>query len=173
MGQMGHIFLVGFMGSGKSTIGRNLSRLLDRELFDTDAAIVKKDGRPISRIFKESGEGYFRRLETLILTEIEDSKPLVVSCGGGMAIRQENVDIMKRLGKVVLLSASPQTILERVKRSDKRPILEGNKNIEFITNLMEKRIPYYEKASDIKIDCNDRTVEDISLEIKDLLTWNI
>ena len=172
MGKFGHIFLIGFMGSGKSSVGRNLSVLLDRDLFDTDAAIIKKDGRPISRIFEESGEGYFRRLETLILNEIEGSKPLVVSCGGGMAIRQENIDIMKRTGKVILLSASPQTILERVEKSDRRPILEGNKNIEFITNLMNKRVPLYEKASDIVVDCDNRSIEEISLEIKGLLTWN-
>lgn len=167
---MSHIFLIGFMGSGKSTIGRFLCKKTGKPFYDTDIAIVKKDGRPISRIFEESGEGYFRRLETLILEGLKDSEDMIVSCGGGMAIRKENVDLMKQMGKVIMLSATPQTILERVKLSNKRPILEGNKNIEFISELMAKRLPYYESASDIKIEVDGLSIEEICLKILGLLT---
>lgn len=164
-----HIFLVGFMGSGKTTTGKKLSKKINIKFYDTDEAIVKKDGRQISNIFKESGEGYFRRLESLILRELPDER-MVISCGGGMAIRQENVDIMKEVGQIVYLSATPQVILERVKKSNKRPILEGNKNIEFISELMSKRVPYYEKAADIKINCDDKSADEVTESIIARLT---
>lgn len=167
---MSHIFLIGFMGSGKTTIGRNLSNKMEKPLVDTDAIIVKRDGRQISKIFKESGEGYFRIFETMVLKDLSKYEPSVISCGGGMATRKVNVEIMKTLGKIIYLSASPQTILERVKLSNRRPILEGNKNIEFISDLMKKRTPFYEGAADIKIDCDERSIEEITTEILHLLT---
>lgn len=160
-----HIFLTGFMGCGKSAVGRALSELSGARLFDADSYIEKKDGRPISRIFEESGEGYFRRLESNVLYELKEKSGYIVSCGGGMVLRDENVNIMKSCGKIVYLLASPGVILERVSRSDKRPILEGNKNIDFITSLMEKRTPFYEKAADITIDTENMELKDVASAI--------
>lgn len=160
-----HIFLVGFMGSGKSTVGKGLSKKMDRELMDTDEYIEKKDGRPISKIFAQSGEGYFRLMETMVLKEFSPLSSRIISCGGGMAIKSENTDLMKTMGKIVYLRANPETILKRVSRSDKRPLLEGNKNIEFIQEMMEKRTPYYEGAADIIIDTDDKSIEEICDEI--------
>lgn len=148
---MGHIFLTGFMGCGKSTVGRALSDITGFSLVDTDSLIEAKDGRGIPRIFKESGEGYFRRLETMVLRELQDKPAHIVSCGGGIVLREENVKIMKEIGHIVLLSATPETILSRVVYSDKRPLLEGKKNIKDISEMMEKRLPHYQAAADFTI----------------------
>lgn len=148
---MGHIFLTGFMGCGKSTVGKALSDITGFSLVDTDSLIEAKDGRGIPRIFKESGEGYFRRLETLVLSELRDASSRIVSCGGGIVLREENVNIMKEIGHIVLLSALPETILSRVIYSDKRPLLEGKKNIKDISEMMEKRLPHYQAAADFTI----------------------
>lgn len=157
-----HIFLTGFMGCGKTTVTRIISRISSMEFFDTDNAIELKDGRPIPRIFEESGEGYFRRLETMILRELSSKDPCVVSCGGGIVLRTENTDIMKSSGTVVYLMASPEVILDRVSRNNNRPLLEGNKNIEFISDMMEKRTPYYEAAADITVDVGTMTAESVA-----------
>lgn len=167
---MANIFLVGFMGSGKSTIGRNLCKVMRRRFFDTDDRIVEMAGKSISDIFKDEGEEYFRGLETDVLRRLPENGNLIVSCGGGMALRPENVELMKEKGKIIYLFAEPETILERVKRSNKRPILEGNKNIEFITELMSKRIDFYEACSDIKIVVDGKTIDEICDEIRKCLT---
>lgn len=168
---MEHIFLIGFMGSGKSTVGKDLSSRMGRLLFDTDDMIEKMAQKPISKIFSEEGEPHFRMLETKVLEELPIEQGLVISCGGGMALKEENVKLMKEKGKIVFLKATPETILDRVKSSDKRPILEGNKNIPFISDLMGKRIPFYSKAADMEVTVDGKTVLEICDEILSGLTY--
>lgn len=96
---------------------------------------------------------------------------MVVSCGGGLVLREENVRLMKKMGTIVLLTASPQTIYERVKNSTKRPILNGNMNLAYITELMEKRRSYYEQAADTVISTDDKTAEAICGEILEKGIW--
>ena len=122
------------------------------------------------KIFEEYGETYFRNCETNLLIELQKKNNQIISCGGGVALRDENVAEMKKNGKVVLLTASPEVILERVKDNDDRPLLRGNKNTEFISNMMEQRRPKYEAAADVVVNTDYKTVEEIAEEIVVKLT---
>ena len=124
----------------------------------------------INEIFASYGEEYFRNLETNLLIEISQRNQLVVSCGGGAALREINVQHMKNNGRVVLLTAEPETILERVKDNDDRPLLHGNKNVEFIADMMEKRRAKYEAAADIIISTDHKSVLEICQEMIAKLT---
>lgn len=146
-----NMFLIGFMGCGKSTMARLLAKELHMELVEMDETIEKEENRSINEIFATDGEGYFRDLETQLITRISNKGGMVVSCGGGAILRQENVDIMKKNGCVVYLAATPETIYSRVKNSTNRPLLNGNMNVEYISELMAKRVDKYEAAADYKI----------------------
>ena len=119
----------------------------------------------IPDIFAQKGEPYFRDAETNLLIEIQSKENAVVSCGGGVALREKNVEEMKKSGKIVLLNAKPETILERVKDDDNRPLLRGNKNVEFIRNMMEQRRPKYESVADFVIQTDGKTADMICKEI--------
>ena len=119
----------------------------------------------IPDIFATYGEEYFRNLETNLLKELQARQNCIISCGGGVALRQENVTEMKKNGRVVLLTASPETIYERVKDSNDRPILDGNKNVEFIADLMEKRREKYEAAADVVVQTDNKTILQICEEL--------
>lgn len=160
-----HIFLIGFMGAGKSTVAKELHRMLNVKCLEMDQMIVEALGMPISEVFDRYGEEYFRDAETQTLIDLKGELPAVVSCGGGIVIRKENVAHMKEAGKIVFLTASAETIYERVKDSTERPVLNGNMNVEYISELMEKRRPKYEAAADILIATDDKTVEEICEEI--------
>lgn len=160
-----NIMLIGFMGTGKSTVSRQLSKLLGYEEVDTDQLIVEKEGMPITDIFEKYGEDYFRTSESNTLIELQKRNKLLVSCGGGIVLRDENMKHMKSNGRIVLLTARPETILERVKDSNVRPILNNNMNIEFISDLMDKRKDRYEKAADIIVSTDGKEVDEIADEI--------
>lgn len=165
-----NIVLIGFMGAGKSTVSTYLSKILASPQVEMDEEIVKKEGMSINKIFEEYGETYFRNCETNLLIELQKKNNQIISCGGGVALRDENVAEMKKNGKVVLLTASPEVILERVKDNDDRPLLRGNKNTEFISNMMEQRRPKYEAAADVVVNTDYKTVEEIAEEIVVKLT---
>lgn len=163
----GHIFLIGFMGVGKTSTSRSLSQKLHTKEVDTDAMIVEQEQRSIPEIFEQSGEPYFRQVETGILDMLKGEDACIVSCGGGMAMREENVAKMKKIGKVIFLTATPETIYEHVKDSTNRPLLNGNMNIPYIKKLMEAREPKYQAASDIVIEtdgCTPAQVADCIIE---------
>ena len=165
-----NIFLIGFMGSGKSTVADYLCEKFGMDVVEMDQVIAERERMSISDIFEKHGELYFRDLETKLLVELQEKTNTVVSCGGGVALRECNVTEMKKNGKVVLLTASPEVILERVKDSDDRPLLRGNKNTEFISNMMEQRRPKYEAAADVVVNTDYKTVEEIAEEIVVKLT---
>lgn len=158
---MDNIFLVGFMGSGKSTIGAVLQNKLQMQLVEMDARIVKEQGMSINDIFAQYGESHFRDLESQLILDIGNEGNTIVSCGGGVVLREQNTQNMKKSGKIVYLKASPETIFERVKHSTDRPILNGNMNVEYISELMEKRRPLYEAAADITIVTDQKSREQI------------
>ena len=160
-----NIVLIGFMGTGKSTIARELAKTHQMNIVEMDEEIVRRRGKSIADIFKEEGEEYFRDLETALLKELQTKENQVISCGGGAVLREENVRVMKKNGCVVLLTALPQTIYERVKNNTDRPILQGNMNVEYIASLMEKRREKYEKASDIVIATDGKNVSQICEEM--------
>ena len=160
-----NIVLIGFMGTGKSTIARTLSRMHGFEIVEMDETIEAREGMPISKIFETKGEPYFRDLETNLLIEMQAKTGVVISCGGGVPMRERNVVEMKKNGKVFLLTASPETIYERVKDSHNRPLLENNMSVSYVAELMEKRREKYEAAADIVISVDEKTAEGICREI--------
>lgn len=159
------IFLIGFMGTGKSAVAEYLRQNYGLEAVEMDAVIEEREGMNVSRIFEEKGEAYFRDLETELLRELGGRKNLVVSCGGGAPMRACNVELMRENGTVVFLTASPETVYERVKNSHNRPLLEKNKNIPFIASLMEERRERYEGAADFLTATDGRGVAEICEEI--------
>lgn len=163
-----HIFLIGFMGAGKTTVSWKLGERSGVEVLDTDQMLVEQEGKSISRIFEEDGETYFRDRETELLKTLQGRKPAVISCGGGVPLREENGLLMKQCGKVVWLNATPETIYERVKNSTDRPLLNGNMNVPYIQNLMESRREAYASCASHIIDTDGRSFAQIVEEILSL-----
>lgn len=160
-----NIYLIGFMGTGKTTISRELSETTGMKETDLDQEIEKRRQMKIGEIFSSFGEGHFRELETALIKEYEKKQGYVVSCGGGAALREENVRNMKKGGQIVLLSASAKTVYERVRYGKNRPLLEGNMNVDYISGLMEQRRQAYESAADITVTTDGRTPKEITEEI--------
>lgn len=160
-----NIFLIGFMGAGKSTVAAELERQLHIQRAEMDALIVEREGMAISDIFAEKGETYFRDAETALLKDLTEKKGIIISCGGGAVMRDENAALMKQCGKIVLLTATPETIYERVKDSTDRPILNGNMNVDYIRELMEKRKDRYLAVADVVVATDQKSAEEITREI--------
>ena len=165
-----NIVLIGFMGAGKSTISDYLSTMFAMKIVEMDQVIAEREQMSIPDIFATYGEEYFRDLETGLLVEMQSRKNTVISCGGGAALRERNVTEMKKNGRVVLLTASPETIFDRVKDSDDRPVLNGRKNVKGISELMEQRREKYEAAADIVINTDNKTVLEVCEERVQRLT---
>lgn len=160
-----NIVLIGFMGAGKTTVSDYLSTKFDMDIIEMDQEITDREEMSIPDIFATYGEEYFRDLETSLLVELQDRKNVIISCGGGTALRENNVAEMKKNGRVVLLTASPETIYERVKDSDDRPVLKGRKNVDGIAELMEQRREKYEAAADIVVQTDHKTVLQVCEEL--------
>lgn len=160
-----NIFLIGFMGCGKSTMARLLAQELHMELIEMDETIEKEENRTINDIFATDGEAYFRDLESQLIVRIADRGGMIVSCGGGAILREENVANMKKNGTIVYLSATPETIYERVRYSTNRPLLNGNMNVEYISQLMSKRVDKYEKAADVILCVDEKGKNEIVREL--------
>ncbi|MBF7096442.1 shikimate kinase [Alkalibacter mobilis] len=167
-----NVYLIGFMGSGKSTVAEYLSRSLNLKKYEMDELIVAREKMSIAKIFELHGEKYFRDRETEVLAELQNKDRAVVSCGGGVVLRDENVEMMKEHGKIVLLQANPETIYERVKDSDERPVLNDNMNVGFIKELMEKRSARYLDSADVVVETDGKMISEICGEIKDKLSWD-
>lgn len=135
------------------------------DVIEMDQIIAEREGMSIPDIFEVHGEQYFRDLETNLLIEMQSRKNVVISCGGGTPLRECNVVEMKKNGRVVLLTASPETIFDRVKDSHDRPVIENNKNVPFIADLMEKRRAKYEAAADIVINTDGKSLIEVCEEL--------
>ena len=162
-----NIVLTGFMGSGKSSVGKELCKILGYEMIDTDAEIEKQQGTTISEIFEIRGEQAFRDMETDYVRELSVSgrTRMVLSVGGGLPIREENREYLKQLGSVVFLKATPETVYERVKDDESRPLLKSEDVLGKIRQLQDARRDIYSLASDIETDTDDKTLSDVALEI--------
>ena len=132
-------------------MGKVLSNKLKMRFVETDSLIEEREHTKIANIFSEKGEKYFRKVEKEVLKDISADKGLIVSCGGGLIIDEENVSIMKRTGVIVCLKADDKTIYERVKGDKSRPLLNVADPLKKIKELLDKRAPFYERA-DIFID---------------------
>ncbi len=160
-----NIVLIGFMGAGKSTISDFLKNVFAMDVVEMDQIIAQRQGMSISDIFETYGEQYFRDLETNLLIEMQSRSNVAISCGGGTPMRECNVVEMKKNGRVVLLTAKPETILDRVKNNHDRPLIENNKTVPFIAGLMEKRRAKYEAAADIIIETDGKNELEICEEL--------
>ena len=140
-------------------------QLFAMDIIEMDQIIAEREGMSIPDIFEVHGEQYFRDLETNLLIEMQSRKNVVISCGGGTPLRECNVVEMKKNGRVVLLTASPETIFDRVKDSHDRPVIENNKNVPFIADLMEKRRAKYEAAADIIINTDGKSLIEVCEEL--------
>ena len=149
-----NIVLVGFMGCGKSTIGRELRRLLGYPLVDMDAAIEQRAGKPITRIFAEDGEAAFRAMESGLLGELAGAEQpaQIIATGGGVVIRPENRETLRQLGYVVWLCAPPEVILNRTRNSQERPLLHAGDPAARITQLLTQREPWYRQCAHLSVD---------------------
>lgn len=164
---MNNIFLIGFMGTGKSTVAQALQEVTGREIIEMDQELEKLANMTINDIFAKHGEDYFRDLESKLVLEISKQDEKIVSCGGGAVLREENRKYMKESGKIVLLTATPKTVYERIKDFNDRPLLAGNMNEEYIASLMEKRRDLYEAAKDVTVATDGKTTRAIGEEILD------
>ena len=160
-----NIVLIGFMGAGKSSVSEYLSAVFAMKVVEMDQVIANREQMSIPDIFDAYGEEYFRDRETELLVEMQSHRNTVISCGGGAALRERNVEEMKKNGRVVLLTASPETVYERVKDNDDRPVLNGRKNVKGISEMMEQRREKYEAAADIVINTDNKTVLQVCEEL--------
>ena len=162
MGQEQSLVLIGFMGSGKTSVGVKLSYRLRLPVEDTDKLIERREGRSISEIFADDGEEYFRQLETELLGElIKRGGTRIYSAGGGTPVRAENRRLLKRLGQVVYLKVSPETVYERLKKDSTRPLLQCPDPLSRIRRLLAERREAYEACADIIIEADQMEMEDI------------
>ena len=168
---MSNVILIGYMGCGKSTVGRRLSYRLRRPYVDTDNLIELKTKMTISDIFAAQGEDAFREMETdCIKTMFDYKQDYVIAVGGGLPMREVNRDIMKKLGTVVYLRATPDTIYERLKNDTKRPLLQGEDPQGKICKMIGQRGPIYEVAADYIIDVDGKSFEEIMDEIEEVVS---
>lgn len=164
MSKPNNIALIGFMGTGKSTLGKRLAEILKRAFIDMDNVIEKRTGKPIGRIFAEEGEAHFRHLERELIKELAQQRDLVIACGGGIVLNHQNVIDLSSSGLIVCISATPQEILRRVTGFDHRPLLESGDKAGKILELLKARQPLYD-AIPYKIDTTGLSVEAIVNQI--------
>ena len=163
-----NIILIGFMGSGKTTVGTKLSYRKRVPFYDTDKLIEQKEKRTISDIFAQEGEEAFRKMETALLqrlTKKRSNAAAIFSVGGGTPLREENRSLLHKLGKVIYLKVKPETVYERLKNDTTRPLLQGKDPMEKIQTLMEQREEKYLDVADMVLLCDDLTVEEIVEQI--------
>ena len=161
-----NVMLIGFMGSGKTTVGIHLSYLLRTPVEDTDKLIESREHRSVSEIFAAQGEEYFRRLETALLEELRERKhPRIYSLGGGVPVRRENRLLLRQCGTVVYLRSLPETVYERVKEDRGRPLLQCPDPLGRIRELLSERSAAYEECADIILDTDGRPPAELAAEI--------
>ena len=160
--------LIGYMGAGKTTVGKQLASKCGKQFADTDAMIVEREKMSINDIFAKYGESHFRTIETNLLKEMMDSMSgYVISCGGGLPLKEENRAYLKRLGKVIYLKADESDIIKRLRNDNTRPLLKGPKDEvrAKVHGMLEIRNPIYKEAADSVIVTSDKKISEIVAEI--------
>lgn len=159
------IVLIGFMGTGKSSAGRELARRTGRPRFDTDAIVAAQFGMTINEIFSTAGEEKFRDAETEALRQISHSDESIVVTGGGILLRAQNRDLIRELGRVVNLTADEETIFERISRRPNRPLLRTENPRASVCQLMRERQSLYAQAADVTVNTSNLTHAQVADEI--------
>ena len=164
---MKNIILIGFMGCGKSSVGKRLAQTLNCEFLDTDELIEKEHERTISDIFATDGEGAFREMETECLCNLIErgGEGFVLSVGGGLPVREINRKLLKELGDVVLLQVSAEVVYKRLRGDKTRPLLQDKNPRGRIEDLMNARKGFYEDAAEYVVNVNEKNFDDIVDEI--------
>lgn len=161
-----NIVFIGFMASGKTTIGKALAEKKGYYFIDTDKWISNKMNAPISEIFDNKGEDYFRQLETNTIKKLSKSLDnTIISTGGGLSIKKENVPYLKNMGTVVFLKVSKETVISRLGKNKERPLLASENPEEKIETLLKERNPIYEQVADVIIDTNNKSIKEIADEV--------
>ncbi|MDE5910124.1 MAG: shikimate kinase [Lachnospiraceae bacterium] len=165
-----NIILIGFMGSGKTSVGIRLSYQLKRTMIDTDKWIEQRQKRTVSEIFAQSGEESFRSMETDCLKElIRQADRQIISVGGGLPMRKENHALLKELGTVFYLRVTPKTVYERLKADTTRPLLQVEDPEGRIRTLLKQRAPVYEACADVVLDVSELSFDEILEQIEEEL----
>lgn len=152
------------MATGKTSVARELAKRLKREYVSIDFLIEEKEKRAIKEIFAQSGEKYFRDVESKIIKEISDKENLIIDSGGGAVIKEENIVNLKKKGILICLKAGPEAILARTKHTTERPLLNAPEPRKIIDELLKMREPYYAKA-DYSIDTSDLSIQQVAENI--------
>lgn len=162
-----NIALMGYMGTGKTTIGKALAIKLGKNYIEMDAEIEKTAGKSIPLIFKEDGEIRFRELEIATAKQLAQMQNVVISCGGGVVVNRINIDYFKQTSEIILLTASEETILHRIMNDgqEKRPVIDKPDPINEIRKVLKIRRPLYEASTNIHIDTTNKSVDQIIDEI--------
>ena len=163
------IFLVGLMGAGKSTIGRQLARELGKQFRDSDSEIEKRTGVSIDVIFDIEGEQGFRRRETRMLKELVEERGIVLATGGGAILASENRQLLRDNGLIIYLKASAEHLAGRVKLDRRRPLLQTGDKLAKIRELMTQREPVYQQLADMVVETNNRSVPRVVREISKMI----
>jgi len=161
-----NIALIGFMGTGKTAVGKALAEKLDKKFIELDWLIEQTAGKSIPEIFQEDGEIVFRELEIEAIKGVAKGRNLVIACGGGIVLNKINIDRLKQNGVIVYLEASPKTILRRTSSEEgQRPLLEVDNPTLTIRELSKFRKPFYERAADITINTSKLSIEAVAEQI--------
>jgi shikimate kinase len=161
-----NIALIGFMGTGKTAVGEALAEKLGRSFVELDYLIEQKVGKSIPDIFQQDGETAFRELEIEVTEEVSKDKNLVIACGGGIVLNKINIERLRKSARMVYLTASPRVILKRVANEEgQRPLLEVDNPTLAIREMLSFRKPFYERATDIKINTSKLSIEAVAEQI--------
>jgi len=161
-----NIALIGFMGVGKTAVGRVLAEKLRKNFVDLDSMIEQRASKPIPEIFRQDCEIAFRELEIEVTKGVAKNKNLVIACGGGVVLNKINIDRLRQQSKTVYLTASPGVILKRVANEEgQRPLLEVDSPTLTIREMLRFRKPFYERAADITVDTSKLDINSIAEQI--------
>ena len=167
---LNNIFIVGLMGSGKTSVGRLLAKKTGRLFIDTDNEIIKESGMTITEIFNKFGENYFRDLEHKVLLKVKSIENHVISTGGGVILKLENIKIMKNSGTIIFLDIDIETQLSRVRNKKNRPLLNSNNMVENLVNIKKDRDYIYKNISDYIISISEKNKSEIVGEIQNYIS---
>ncbi len=173
-----NIALIGFMGVGKTAVGKALAERLNWKFIEMDLLIERKAGKTIAEIFRQDGEIAFRELEIDVTKEVSQGDNRIIACGGGIVLNQINIDRLKQKSVIIYLTASPIVILKRIQNSgDERPLLKTPDKTLKIRELLKIRKPLYEQVADIKVDTSrlntDSVVGEVISKLKEHESFNL
>jgi shikimate kinase len=156
------IVLIGFMGAGKSSVGRLLEKRTGLARFDTDERVASKSGLTIPEIFSQQGEERFREMETEALQSLPNEKEAIIVTGGGIVLRETNLDLMRQLGTIIWLDANEEILFRRASRKGNRPLLQTENPRNRFSELLRTRVPLYAKIAEVRIDTSTLTHDEVA-----------